>query len=174
MSYSALRTLMRMIVLYTHLWKRSDVTLWRCLRQLLSGHCWSYLPHPTHEQCMALRVVTPRILLCPQWFFYIPIRVGTAISMWSSKPCEGLTIFRYLCKGSIFILSYFKTLMLVWPGFEPVTFHSADLHSINWANQVPWAKVGEFMPELIITCNWEKKQIRLCGGSNPLLHFTLL
>ena len=43
---------------------------------------------------MILRVVTARVLLRPQWFFYIPIRDGTTISTWSSKPRKGLTICR--------------------------------------------------------------------------------
>ena len=42
-------------------------------------------PHPTHEQCMALRVVTARIVLRPQWFFYVLIGDGTTTSTWSSS-----------------------------------------------------------------------------------------
>ena len=106
MSHCALHPLMRI---------RSDVSLRRHLRQPLSVHCCSHLPHPTHEQCMVLRVVTARVLLRHQWFFYVPIGDGTAISTWSSEPREGLTIYRCNSKGSIFALSYFKTLS-VGPG----------------------------------------------------------
>ena len=38
--------------------------------------------HPTHEQCMALRVVIARVLLRPWCFCYVPIADGTAISTW--------------------------------------------------------------------------------------------
>ena len=47
-------------------------------------------PHRTHEQCLALRVVTARVLLRPQGFFYVPIVDWTAISTWSSEQREGL------------------------------------------------------------------------------------
>ena len=54
-------------------------------------------PHPTPpvNEYTTLRVSAGRILFRPQWFFYIPIRDRTTISMWSSKWHEGLTISRY-------------------------------------------------------------------------------
>ena len=64
------------------------------LKQQLLVHCSSHFPHPTHEQCMALRVITAKVLLHPQWFFYVPIGDKTTISTWLSEPHEGLTICR--------------------------------------------------------------------------------
>ena len=53
--------------------RRSDASSLRRLRQPLSVHSWCHLSHPTHEQCMELRVVTARVLLRPRWFFYVPM-----------------------------------------------------------------------------------------------------
>ena len=44
------------------------------------GPLFIHLPHPTHEQCMTLRVVTTRVLLRPQWLFYDVIGDRAAIS----------------------------------------------------------------------------------------------
>ena len=87
---------------------RSDNSIY--LRQPLSIHSWSHLTHPTHEWMTAWHwgwlqpgFTTPSP---PQWFFHILNGDGTAISTWSSKPCEGLTICSCHCKGSTFVLGY--------------------------------------------------------------------
>ena len=62
------------------------------------------------NKCVILNVVRARVLLQPQWFFYISIGDETTISMCSSEACKGLTICRHHSTGSTFVLSYFKTL----------------------------------------------------------------
>ena len=71
---------------------------------------------------MALGVVIARILLHPHRLSNVPIEERTAISTWSTEPCEGLTICRCHSKGSTFVLSLVKTL-----GAGPVGIRICDL-----------------------------------------------
>ena len=51
------------------------------------------------------------------------------------RRLESLTVYRCHYKGSTFFSVIERPLVLVRPGFEPMTSRSADWRSPNWANQ---------------------------------------
>ena len=100
--------------------------------------------HPAQE-----RLATPPGSMSPtlfkQWwrFFHVPQELDEKV-LWdrtySFRPyprrLEGITIFRCHYKGSTFFSVIWRPWVLVQPGFEFVTNHSADQRSLNWAYQV--------------------------------------
>ena len=75
-------------------------------------------------------------------FFYIPqeseqwksCETGPTVFCPYPRRLESLTICRCHSKGSTLSSVILRPWVLVWPGFEPTTSHSADRRLSNWAN----------------------------------------
>ena len=79
---------------------------------------WVFL-HPRYVKCCEKGAVRSR--------FFVLIR---------EESIESLTICRFHYKGSTFCSVIYRPRALVQLGFKSATFHLADLHSPNLANQV--------------------------------------
>ena len=120
--------------------------------QLLSVHF--ELSVPTQPMmwmmwCVVWRLTTPPGSTSPtlfkQWytFFYVPqepdmlsaVRRDLWLFILIREDYRKSNPLKMSLKRQHFLLSYLKTLSVGQPGFNPVTFHSADLCSLNLANQ---------------------------------------
>lgn len=97
---------------------RSDLSSWRLinLRQLLSVHCWSHLPHSTNEQINEWHQMWSQPEFWSSVVLLAPHRRWHPISTWSSESHEGLTICRFYSK--IIVLIYFNTASVGWAGIR--------------------------------------------------------
>ena len=113
-------------------------------------------PNPAQERFATTPGSTTPTLF-KQWcgFFYVPqepdkwkcCEKGPTFFCPYWKRLESLTICRCHYKGSTFFSVIWSPWVVVWLGFEPTTFHSANCRSPNWANQ---AATWLFMTIIII------------------------
>ena len=117
-----------------------------CARTGLRSHARCH-PYPTPQPVKVghtTGVYDPYSFRTVMWVLLRPTRTNqwkcceTGPSVFRPYPriLESLTICRCHYEGSTFFSVIKRPWVLVRPGFEPATSHSADRRSPNWANQL--------------------------------------